>query len=42
MTTVRSVAVAQTCPIKGDVQANLDEHLRLMRIAASAGAQRFR
>ena len=39
MTTVRAVAVVQTCPIKGDVPANVDEHLRLMRIAASAGAQ---
>ena len=39
MTDVRSIAVAQTCPIKGDVKANVDEHLRLSRIAASEGAQ---
>jgi hypothetical protein len=24
----RSIAVAQTCPVKGDVQANVDEHVR--------------
>jgi predicted amidohydrolase len=35
----RSLAVAQTCPVKGDVQANLAEHLRLTQIAASEGAQ---
>jgi predicted amidohydrolase len=34
----RSPAVAQTCPVKGDVQANLDEHIRLARLAAKAGA----
>jgi len=39
MTDGRSLAVAQTCPLKGDVQANVDEHLRLVRIAARAGAQ---
>jgi len=35
----RSIAVAQTCPVKGDVDANLDEHLRLAGLAASEGAQ---
>ncbi len=39
MTLRRSIAVAQTCPVKGDVNANLDEHLRLIDIAASEGAQ---
>jgi hypothetical protein len=37
MTRFRSMAVAQTCPVKGDVQANLDEHIRLARLAAAAG-----
>lgn len=35
----RSIAVAQTCPVKGDVQANLDEHVRLARLAAAQGAE---
>jgi len=35
----RSIAVAQTCPVRGDVDANLDEHLRLAGCAASEGAQ---
>jgi predicted amidohydrolase len=35
----RSVAVAQTCPVRGDVQANLEEHVRLARVAAAEGAQ---
>jgi predicted amidohydrolase len=39
MTQPRSIAVAQTCPVKGDVKANVDEHVRLARIAASTGAQ---
>lgn len=39
MTQLRSIAVAQTCPVAGDVQANLDEHLRLTRLAAAGGAQ---
>jgi predicted amidohydrolase len=34
----RSIAVAQTCPIKGDLQANLDEHIRLARLAAAEQA----
>lgn len=39
MTRSRSIAVAQTCPVAGDVQANLDEHIRLARLAAREGAQ---
>jgi predicted amidohydrolase len=35
----RSIAVAQTCPVAGDVQANLDEHIRLARLAATQGAE---
>lgn len=35
----RSIAVAQTCPLAGDVEANLEEHLRLTQVAASRGAQ---
>jgi predicted amidohydrolase len=34
----RSIAVAQTCPIAGDVHANAAEHLRLIAVAASLGA----
>ncbi len=34
----RTIAVAQTCPAKGDVQANVDEHIRLARLATSEGA----
>jgi predicted amidohydrolase len=39
MTGSRSIAVAQTGPVKGDVQANLDEHIRLASLAAGEGAQ---
>jgi predicted amidohydrolase len=35
----RSIAVGQTRPIKGDVGANLEEHLQLTKVAAAAGAQ---
>ncbi|MDQ3918647.1 MAG: carbon-nitrogen hydrolase family protein [Acidobacteriota bacterium] len=35
----RSISVAQTCPVGGDVQANLEEHLRLAELAGSEGAQ---
>ncbi|MGH2830821.1 MAG: nitrilase-related carbon-nitrogen hydrolase, partial [Actinomycetota bacterium] len=35
----RSIAVAQTSPVRGDVQANLEEHGRLVRVAAAEGAQ---
>jgi predicted amidohydrolase len=39
MTRARSIAVAQTCPIAGDVQANVEEHVRLAHLAAEEGAQ---
>jgi predicted amidohydrolase len=39
MTRSRSIAVAQTCPVAGDVQANLDEHVRLTLLAATEGAR---
>jgi predicted amidohydrolase len=35
----RSIAVAQTCPVEGDVTVNLDQHLRLAELAAAAAAQ---
>lgn len=35
----RSIAVAQTRPVGGGVQANLDEHIALARLAAREGAQ---
>lgn len=34
-----SIAVAQTCPVGGDVRANVDEHCRLARRAADEGAR---
>jgi predicted amidohydrolase len=39
LTLPRSVSVAQTCPVKGDVTANVDEHLRLIAAAKAEGAQ---
>jgi predicted amidohydrolase len=39
MTRSRTVAVAQTCPVAGDLRANLDEHERLARLAAAEGAR---
>ena len=39
MTLSRSIAVAQTCPIAGDVLDNIEEHVRLARLAAEDGAQ---
>ena len=39
MTHSRSIAVAQTCLVAGNVQGNLDEHIRLARLAAKEGAQ---
>lgn len=35
----RSIAVAQTCPVAGMVDANLGEHICLARIAADEGAK---
>lgn len=34
----RTMAVAQTCPVRGDVHANTEEHLRLIACAAAEGA----
>lgn len=39
MTRARSIAVAQTVAVPGDVDANVAEHLRLARAAAREGAQ---
>lgn len=39
MTGARAIAAAQTVPVRGDVDANLDEHLRLVRAAAERGAR---
>jgi predicted amidohydrolase len=39
MTSPNSISVAQTCPIKGEVEANLAQHLELTALAASHGAQ---
>ena len=35
----RAIAVAQTCPIAGEIAANLEEHLRLAHRAAAEGAR---
>ncbi len=37
--TPRSIAVAQTCPFRGDVTANLREHVRLTALAVAEGAE---
>ena len=37
--TRRSIAVAQTQPFRGDVNANLSEHVRLTALAVSEGAE---
>jgi predicted amidohydrolase len=39
MASARSIAVAQTVPARGDVQANVEQHVRLVRLAAEARAQ---
>lgn len=39
MTLPRAISVAQTCPVKGDVSANIDEHLKLIDLAALEMAQ---
>lgn len=39
MTRSRSVAVAQTVPARGDVEANVGQHLRLARLAAAERPQ---
>jgi predicted amidohydrolase len=38
MSAGRSIAVAQTVPVRGDIDANLEQHLRLTRVAREAGA----
>lgn len=35
----RALAVAQTCPVPGDVAANTDAHCRMAALAAEAGAR---
>lgn len=39
MTSHRSIAAAQTVPVRGDVDANVEQHLRLARLAAKEGVQ---
>ena len=35
----RALAAAQTVPVRGDVEANLAQHVRLVRVAAEEKAQ---
>ena len=39
MTLPRSLGAAQTCPVRGDVDANIDQHVQLVRVAAEESAQ---
>lgn len=39
MTRFRSIAVAQTCPVAGMLNVNIDEHIHLAQIAAKEGAK---
>jgi predicted amidohydrolase len=39
VTPLRTIAAAQTIPVGGDVAANLEQHLRLVDVAAEAGPQ---
>lgn len=39
MTPLRSISVAQTRPVKGGLDQNVAEHIRLSQLAASEGAQ---
>lgn len=39
MTRARAIAAAQTIPIRGDVDANVEQHVRLVRVAAEERAQ---
>jgi predicted amidohydrolase len=39
MTRERSIAAAQTVPVRGDVDANVEQHVRLARVAAEEQAQ---
>lgn len=38
MTQLRSIAVAQTCPVAGSIEANLDQHIRLAELAGEYNA----
>lgn len=39
MTRARSIAVAQTTPMRGDVDGNVGQHVRLVNVAAEERAQ---
>jgi predicted amidohydrolase len=39
MTGARTIAAAQTVPVRGDVEANVAQHLRLIQVAAAERAQ---
>jgi predicted amidohydrolase len=39
MRNIRGIAAAQTVPVRGDVEANTDQHRELVRAAAENGAQ---
>lgn len=39
MTRARAIAAAQTIPVRGDVAANVESHLRLVHVAAFEGAR---
>ena len=39
MTRARSIAAAQTIPVRGDLDANVEQHLRLVHVAAQEQAQ---
>lgn len=39
MSRTRSLAAAQTTPVRGDLDANLDQHLELARVASAEGAK---
>ena len=39
MSPFRSIAAAQTVPVRGDVDANMERHVRLVHVAADAHAR---
>lgn len=39
MFSTHAIAAAQTVPVRGDVDANVERHVRLVRVAAEAGAR---
>src|ERR1700733_13587250 len=39
MTSIRAIAAVQTTPIRGDVDANIEQHVALVSVGASAGAK---